>query len=193
MTYRDRSASVEDRVKDLISRMTLEEKVAQTLCIWEIYNEELLDENGDFDRERADAYFNGKHGIGEVSMHYDEGGGKPPREMAELTNEIQEYVIKNSRLGIPVIFHVECLHGHAAIGATSFPVPIGMASTFNTSLVEEIYAKTAEEARVRGGHHALTPVLDIARDPRWGRVEETFGEDPYLVAEMGIAAVNGLQ
>jgi beta-glucosidase len=193
MAYRDSSAPVEDRVNDLISRMTLEEKVAQTLCIWEVYNEELLDGNGDFDRDKADEYFADKHGIGEISMHYDEGGGKPPREMAELTNEIQEYVIEKSRLDIPVIFHVECLHGHAAIGATSFPVPIAMASTFNTALVEEIYTKTAEEARVRGGHHALTPVVDVARDPRWGRVEETFGEDPYLVAEMGIAAVNGLQ
>ncbi len=193
MAYRDSSAPIDDRVNDLISRMTLEEKVAQTLCIWEVYNEELLDGNGDFDREKADEYFADKHGIGEISMHYDEGGGKPPREMAKLTNKIQKYVIQKSRLGIPVIFHVECLHGHAAIGATSFPVPIAMASTFNTALVENIYAKTAEEARVRGGHHALTPVVDVARDPRWGRDEETFGEDPYLVAEMGIAAVKGLQ
>ena len=193
MSYKDPLAPVEDRVNNLISLMSLEEKVAQTLCVWDVYNTKLLDENGDFDEKRFDAYFRDKHGMGQISMHYDEGGGKPPREMAELTNQIQEYIIKHSRLDIPTIIHVECLHGHAAIGATSYPVPIGLASTFNTELVEKIYEKTAEEARVRGGHHALTPVLDVARDPRWGRVEETFGEDPYLIAQMGMAAVRGFQ
>ena len=193
MSYRDPLASVEDRVNDLISLMSLEEKVAQTLCVWDVYNNKLLDEKGDFDEERFDAYFSDKHGMGQISMHYDEGGGKPPREMAELSNQIQEYAIKHSRLGIPVIIHVECLHGHAAIGATSYPMPIGLASTFNTEIVEKIFEKTAEEARVRGGHLALTPVLDVARDPRWGRVEETFGEDPYLIAQMGMAAVRGFQ
>ena len=92
-----------------------------------------------------------------------------------------------------MIFHEECLHGHAAREATSFPQPIGLGATFNPELVESLYAMTAAEARARGTHQALTPVVDVARDPRWGRVEETFGEDPYLVSRMGIAAVRGFQ
>ena len=92
-----------------------------------------------------------------------------------------------------MIFHEECLHGHAAIGATSFSQPIGLGATFNPNLVRALYAMAAEEARVRGAHQALTPVVDVARDPRWGRVEETFGEDPYLVTQLGMAAVNGFQ
>ena len=112
---------------------------------------------------------------------------------AELTNSIQRFFVENTRLGIPVVFHDECLHGHVGIDSTSFPQPIGLAATFNPQLVHDLYAMTAYEARVRGVHQALTPVVDVARDPRWGRVEETFGEDPYLVSRMGIAAVKGFQ
>src|SRR5262249_37599353 len=106
---------------------------------------------------------------------------------------IQAFFIGHSRLGIPVIFHEECLHGHAAPEATSFPQPIGLGATFDPDLVERLYAMTGAEARARGAHQALTPVVDVAREPRWGRVEETFGEDPYLVARMGVAAVRGFQ
>ena len=113
--------------------------------------------------------------------------------MAELTNAIQKFFIENSRLGIPMIFHEECLHGHAAREATSFPQPIGLGATFNPALVEQLFTMTAYEARVRGTHQALTPVVDVARDPRWGRVEETYGEDPYLNTQLGIAAVRGFQ
>src|SRR5262249_10156111 len=112
---------------------------------------------------------------------------------AELTNAIQRFFVEESRLGIPVIFHEECLHGFAGIGGTSFPQPIALASSFNPDLVERLYAMTAEEARVRGTHQALTPVLDVVRDPRWGRVEETYGEDPHLAGTMGTAAVRGFQ
>ncbi len=96
-------------------------------------------------------------------------------------------------MGIPVFYHEECLHGHAAKGATSFPQPIGMASTFNPALVEEVFTLVAKEARLRGAHQALSPVVYIARDPRWGRVEETYGGDFYLSGEMGVAAVKGFQ
>ena len=113
--------------------------------------------------------------------------------MAELTNAIQKFFVENSRLGIPVIFHEECLHGHAAIGGTSFPQPIALGATFDPELVESLFAMTALEARSRGTHQALTPVVDVAREPRWGRVEETYGEDPYLVSRLGIAAVRGFQ
>jgi beta-glucosidase len=113
--------------------------------------------------------------------------------MAELTNAIQKFFVENSRLGIPVIFHEECLHGHAAIGGTSFPQPIALGASFDPELVESLFTITALEARLRGAHQALTPVVDVARDPRWGRVEETYGEDPYVASRMGIAAVRGFQ
>jgi beta-glucosidase len=149
--------------------------------------------DGSFDLRKARAAFKKGHGLGQVGRPSDAGKGKNPREMAELTNAIQKFFIENSRLGIPVMFHEECLHGHAGIGSTSFPQPIGLGATFNPGLVESLYAMTAEEARVRGTHQALTPVVDVARDPRWGRVEETFGEDPFLVTQLGMASVRGFQ
>jgi len=191
--YKNPQLSAEKRTHDLLSRMTLEEKAAQMVCVWQKKTDLLLDGNGNFDPQKARAAFKDGHGLGQVGRLSDSGKGKNPREMAELTNAIQKFFIENSRLGIPVIFHEECLHGHAAIDATSFSQPIGLAATFNPKLVQALYAMTAEEARVRGTHQALTPVLDVARDPRWGRVEETFGEDPYLVSQMGIAAVRGFQ
>jgi len=134
----------------------------------------LLNNAGEFDPEKAKAAFKRWQGLGQVARPSDSGGGKPPRENAELTNQIQEFFLTSTRLGIPVVFHEECLHGLAALGATSFPQPIALASTFNTELVEKVYSITALEARSRGTHQALTPVVDVVRDPRWGRVEETF-------------------
>jgi beta-glucosidase len=119
--------------------------------------------------------------------------GRNARQMAELTNAIQNFFIESSRLGVPVFFHEECLHGHAARDGTSFPQPIALAAAFNPALVEKLFAMTAAETRARGAHQALTPVVDVARDPRWGRVEETYGEDPYLVSQLGMAAVRGFQ
>jgi beta-glucosidase len=181
------------RVKDLLSRMTLEEKAAQMMCVWQKKSETLVNGDGSFDLRKAKAAFKKGHGLGQVGRPSDAGKGKNAREMAELTNAIQKFFLQNSRLGIPVMFHEECLHGQAAIGGTSFPQPIGLGATFNPGLIESLYAMTAEEARVRGTHQALTPVVDVARDPRWGRVEETFGEDPYLVTQLGIASVRGFQ
>jgi beta-glucosidase len=173
--------------------MSLEEKAAQMVCIWNLKKEKLLDDNGRFDESKARENFRDGHGLGQVGRPGDFGGGVGPREMAELTNEIQKFFIENSRLGIPVFFHDECLHGHVGVAATSFSQPIGLAATFNPELVLRLYTMTALEARVRGVHQALTPVVDVAREPRWGRVEETFGEDPYLVSRMGVAAVQGFQ
>ncbi|HOQ04903.1 MAG TPA: glycoside hydrolase family 3 N-terminal domain-containing protein [Anaerohalosphaeraceae bacterium] len=192
-SYLNPSLPVEKRVQDLLSRMTLEEKVAQMLCVWNEKKTTLLNEKGEFDPEKAKAGYREGFGLGQVGRPSDAGGGTTPRQTAELTNAIQKFFIENSRLGIPVFFHEECLHGHAAPEATSFPQPIGLASTFDPELAERLYAMTAYEARVRGTHQALTPVVDVARDPRWGRVEETFGEDPYLAACMGAAAVRGFQ
>lgn len=181
------------RVKDLLSWMTLEEKAAQMVCIWMQKAQTLVDADGNFDPVKAKSVFKKGHGLGQVGRPSDAGKGKDARGMAELTNAIQKFFIENSRLGIPVVFHEECLHGHAAPGGTSFPQPIALGGTFNPELVESLFTMTAEEARLRGAHQALTPVVDVAREPRWGRVEETYGEDPYLVSRMGIAAVRGFQ
>jgi len=191
--YRNPKLSVERRVKDLLSRMTLKEKVAQMLCIWQQKSNTLVDEMGRFDPEKAKSHFRDRAGLGQVGRPSDAGGGRNAREMAELTNDIQRFFVESTRLGIPVVFHEECLHGHAAIDGTSFPQPIGLGATFDPELVRRLFEVTAEEARARGTHQALTPVVDVAREPRWGRVEETFGEDPYLVSRLGIAAVRGFQ
>jgi beta-glucosidase len=198
--YKNTAASATRRVKDLLARMTLEEKAAQMLCVWQEKTAKLLDAAGNFDFKKAKAAFKKGHGLGQVgrpsdagSVPSDAGVGKNARETAELANAIQKFFIEHSRLGIPVMFHEECLHGHAAIGATSFPQPIGLGATFNPDLVEKLFTMTAEEARVRGAHQALTPVVDVARDARWGRVEETYGEDPFLNTQLGIAAVRGFQ
>ena len=191
--YRNPQLPAARRVRDLLSRMTLDEKAAQMMCVWQKKAEMLVDGEGNFDLRKAKKSFRNGRGLGQVGRPSDAGGGKKAREMAELTNAIQKFFIENSRLGIPVMFHEECLHGHAGIGSTSFPQPIGLAATFNPALVEALYTMTAEETRLRGAHQALTPVVDVARGPRWGRVEETFGEDPYLVAQLGMAAVRGFQ
>jgi beta-glucosidase len=191
--YRNPALPAAVRAKDLLSRMTLEEKAAQMVCVWQRKADTLVDAQGNFDAGKAEAAFGHGHGLGQVGRPSDAGQGKDARATAELTNAIQKFFVEKSRLGIPVVFHEECLHGHAAIGSTSFPQPIGLAATFDPELVQQLYAMTAREARARGAHQALTPVLDVARDPRWGRVEETFGEDPYLVSRMGIAAVRGFQ
>ena len=160
----------------------------------------LVDEQGNFNLKKAKEAFKDGHGIGQVGRPSDaaanppnSSNGRNARQMAELTNAIQKFFIENTRLGIPVFFHEECLHGHAAKDGTSFPQPIALGATFNPSLVERLYAMSAEETRARGAHQALSPVVDVARDPRWGRVEETFGEDPFLNAQLGISSVRGFQ
>ena len=200
LPYKDPKLPVSKRVADLMGRMTLEEKAAQMTCVWQQKAETLVDPEGHFDLAKAKAAFKKRHGLGQVGRPSDAGAppgepwkGQTARAMAELTNAIQKFFLEHSRLGIPVIFHEECLHGHAARDATSFCQPIGLGATFNPELVEGLFTMTAYEARVRGTHQALTPVMDVARDPRWGRVEETYGEDPYLNTQLGMAAVKGFQ
>jgi beta-glucosidase len=179
------------RVADLLAHMTIHEKVAQMLCVWGQKKTRLADARGNLDLGLVRTYL--KDGIGQIGRLSDTGGGKSAVEMAKLANTLQRFFVEETRLGIPVIFHEECLHGLAGPDATSYPQPIGLAATFDPELVEQIYTAIAEETRSRGAHQALTPVVDVARDPRWGRVEETFGEDPYLVSQLGIAAVRGFQ
>ena len=198
--YKNPARPAGRRVADLLARMSLEEKAAQMVCIWQEKSTKLQDAHGNFDFKKARKNFSHGHGIGQIARPSDAGSkptdagvGSSPRQTAELTNAVQKFFIEHSRLGIPVFFHEECLHGHAAKDATSFPQPIALGATFNPALVERLYAMSAEETRVRGAHQALTPVVDVARDPRWGRVEETFGEDPFLNARLGLSAVWGFQ
>src|SRR5262249_9120227 len=133
-----------------------------------------------------------RQGIGHVTRV---GGAShvSPRESAELSNAIQQFLLENTRLAIPAIVHEECCSGYMARGATVFPQAIGVASAWEPELVEAMTDVIRTQMRSVGAHHALGPVLDIARDARWGRVEETFGEDPYLVAWLGVAYVKGIQ
>lgn len=191
--YKNPKLATAKRVKDLISRMTLEEKAAQMMCVWLGKAETLVDEKGEFDWKKAKKSYRKGEGLGQIGRPSDAGGGRSAKAMAELTNNIQKFFLENTRLGIPVMFHEECLHGHAGPEGTSFPQPIALGATFNPKLVESLFSMTAHEVRARGAHHALTPVVDIAREPRWGRVEETYGEDPWLASRLGIAAVRGFQ
>lgn len=192
--YQDPKLPVDRRVEDLLSRMTLEEKVAQMEGAWEnrqFFSDPktlFVDEQGRFLPERAAVLL--KNGIGEISRPSENRG---PRQMAEYTNTVQKWVKENTRLGIPVLFHDECLHGHVAPQGTSYPQAIALASTWDPTLVQNVFTATAAEARSRGAQHCLAPVLDLARDPRWGRTEETYGEDPYLVSRIGLAAIRGFQ
>jgi beta-glucosidase len=185
--YRNPALPTARRVDDLLARMTLEEKVAQMMCLWNA-KKQITDDKGRFDPAKAPEWF--RVGIGRIERPSD---GHGARAEAEFTNAIQKWVKENTRLGIPVLFHEEALHGLMAPEATSFPQAIALASTWNPDLVERAFAVVAQEVRARGAQQVLAPVVDIARDPRWGRFEETFGEDPYLVSRMGLAAVRGFQ
>jgi beta-glucosidase len=164
-------------VPDLLSRMTLEEKAAQMVCVWREKAEKLVDADADFDFQKATVAFKKGHAPGQIGRPSDSGPGKNARGNAELTNAIQKFFMGNTRLGIPVIFHEACLHDRAAIDGTSFPQPIAFAGTFNPELVKSLFAITPHEARLRGTHRALTPVVDVALAPRWARVEATYGEE----------------
>jgi beta-glucosidase len=185
-TYRNASSPISDRVQDLLVRMTLPEKVAQ-LGSAQVSE---LQESQSFAQAKAAGVLS--KGIGQITRI---GGGSTldPRASAEMANAIQTYLVNHTRLGIPAIVHEECCSGYMALGATCFPQMIGLASTWAPELVEAMTTVIRTQMRAVGAHQGLAPVLDIARDPRWGRVEETFGEDPTLAAQMGMAYVRGLQ
>ncbi|MCA1577490.1 MAG: glycoside hydrolase family 3 C-terminal domain-containing protein [Acidobacteria bacterium] len=174
--YRNPNLSVDERVPDLLKRMTLEEKVAQLICIWP--------RGRDLKPEEM------KHGLGQVARQQERKG---PREGAAYANATQKYLVENTRLGIPAIFHDEILHGHMGQGSTSFPQPIALASSWDVDLIRQVFTAATLETRVRGSHQVLGPNLDLGRDPRWGRTEETYGEDPYLVSRMGVALIKAIQ
>lgn len=203
LPYRNPHLPVDQRVGDLLSRMTLEEKIAQTESMWvRDQYKSLADDKGNFSPDQKTQELL-KLGLGQMSGVSQAASdsekatppyfGKGPRATAVFTNAVQKYVIENSRLGIPVTFHEEALHGLASPGATSFPQAIALGGTWDVDLVREIFSVAALEGRTRGAHQVLSPVLDLARDPRWGRMEETYGEDPYLTSRLGVAAVQGFQ
>lgn len=184
--YWDAKLTVSERVRDLMGRMTLEEKVAQLSSVW-VY--ELMDSMR-FDEAKASERLT--HGIGQITRVGGASNLKPD-ESAELANRIQQYLREHTRLGIPAMVHEEACSGYMAREATTFPQAIGVASSWDPELVDRMGHVIARQMRAVGAHQALAPLLDVSRDARWGRVEETFGEDPYLVAQMGIHFVHGLQ
>ena len=191
--YRNPKLPVDARVADLLKRMTLEEKVAQLVCLWMQKPQpkaagDLSTDRGDFSPEKARVVM--KYGIGQIARQRER---KDPRESVIFANALQNFLVENTRLGIPAIFHDEMLHGMMAPKGTSFPTPIALANSWDTELIGEIFTAVAQETRARGSHHVLGPNLDLARDPRWGRTEETYGEDPYLVSRMGVAVIKALQ
>ncbi len=177
--YRNPKLPVPDRVADLLKRMTLEEKVEQLA--------------GFRRRMMATKDPEAQPIFAKFKDLYSEGSTMSPHDAAELRNQAQKYLVEKTRLGIPTIFQGEALHGYMAHGSTSFPQVLGLASTWDPALVEKVFTAAADEMASSGTNQAFTPVLDLARDPRWGRTEETYGEDPYLVSRMAVAAVNGLQ
>ncbi|MBN2273951.1 MAG: glycoside hydrolase family 3 C-terminal domain-containing protein [Bacteroidales bacterium] len=165
--------------------MTLNEKVAQLMGLWNGGVEDFKDEIFKDPAKMKETFGNGCH-----SIHPAPFGIK---ETVELRNKIQRYLVEETRLGIPTLFVDEGQHGMMRPNATVFPQAIGMACSWDPDLFEQVYSVVAHEMRSRGTHHALTPVIDVCREPRWGRVEETYGEDVYLNGVLSCAAVKGLQ
>ncbi|MBM6577926.1 glycoside hydrolase family 3 C-terminal domain-containing protein [Microvirga sp. SRT01] len=201
--YRDARAPVDLRVRDLIGRMTLDEKVAQLITL-STSKRDVMNADRAFDPVMASTAY--PHGIGQIARPSDRGGAatanntgadvtgrwRKPADTIGFVNAGQAWA-RTTRLGIPILYHEESLHGYMAPEATSFPQAIALAGSFDRDLMTRVQAVIGREVRAHGTVLALSPVVDIARDPRWGRIEETFGEDPYLCGEMGVAAVLGLQ
>ncbi|MGA2609999.1 MAG: glycoside hydrolase family 3 N-terminal domain-containing protein [Terriglobia bacterium] len=181
--YRNPNLPIEQRVADLLKRMTLEEKVWQ-LAPRRGANSGILDTTGKFTGANLREIFRKMFSVDSKIS---------PRDAAILRNAMQRYQVEKTRLGIPAIFQGEALHGFMENGSTSFPQALGLASTWDPELVRQVFTAAADEMASAGDEQAFTPVLDLARDPRWGRTEETYGEDPYLGSRIGVAAIEGLQ
>jgi beta-glucosidase len=180
--YRNPSLPIAKRVADLLSRMTLEEKVDQ--ISGGRRSQGFIDSTGTFTPEQAQRM---------MYQLYEPEGAVSPYDAAVLRNGEQRYAVEKTHLGIPILFMGEALHGFMENGSTSFPQCIGLASTWDPALVHQVFDAASDEMSASGARQAFTPVLDLARDPRWGRTEETYGEDPYLVARMGVSVIEGLQ
>ncbi|MDD2798018.1 MAG: glycoside hydrolase family 3 N-terminal domain-containing protein [Bacteroidales bacterium] len=184
--YLNPKLPIDKRVELLLKEMTLAEKVNQ---LSSGFLKQDVDDTGKtvYNKLTRENFLKGIGALQYINS---------PRNAADdakTINEAQRFVIENSRLGIPMLVQGEALHGIVAYGATSFPQAIALAGTWDTDLIQKIFTQTALEARSRGTNFVFSPVLDIARDPRWGRMEETYGEDVFLVSQMGLACVTGLQ
>jgi beta-glucosidase len=182
--YKNSLLPIEQRVSDLLKRMTLEEKVAQLMGRWKGGVEDFNEETND-PAKMKELFGDGCHSVHPAPQGIE--------ETVKLRNKIQKYLLEETRLGIPSLFVDEGQHGLMRPDSTVFPQAIGMACSWNSDMIEQVYSVVAHEMRSRGTHHALSPVVDVCRDPRWGRVEETYGEDPYLNGKLSCAAVKGLQ
>jgi beta-glucosidase len=178
---------VDLRVRELLAKMSLEEKVAQLQSI----SIDMLLDGREFSEEKAQKLL--RYGIGEITRVGGSRVGLSPREAARIVNKVQRFLVEKTRLGIPAIVHEECLAGLMALTATVFPQAIALASTWDPDLIYRVASAIREQVLSIGARHCLSPVLDLCRDARWGRCEETYGEDPYLVASIGYAYVRGLQ
>jgi beta-glucosidase len=184
--YRDASRTIDERVDDLMDRMTPEEKVAQLGCVWPTQ----LVRDGAFAPDRASRRL--AHGIGHVTRIAATTSLRP-EDLARFHNEVQRHLLTETRLGIPAVVHEEAVAGFCARDATQFPHAIGLAATWDPELMSQIGEVIRRQMTAVGARHTLSPVLDIGRDPRWGRVEETYGEDPELAGQMAVAYVRGVQ
>ncbi|HYI81364.1 MAG TPA: glycoside hydrolase family 3 N-terminal domain-containing protein, partial [Thermoleophilaceae bacterium] len=174
--------------------MTIDEKLAQLSSVWiggAGANDDVAPQQSALARDRPLEEAT-HHGLGHLTRVFGTAPVEPGEGMRKLA-ELQSELVARTRLGIPAIAHEECLTGFTTLGATVFPTPLGMAATFDVELVEAMARRIGEGMRAVGVHQGLSPVLDVVRDYRWGRVEETFGEDPYLVGELGAAYVRGLE
>jgi beta-glucosidase len=174
------------RLKQLLTQMTLDEKLAQLVSFW---MHELQDSKG-FSRERATSLL--RNGIGQITRPASDSDLEPVA-VASFNNAVQNFLVKETRLAVPAIIHDECCCGYMGLGGTTYPQILGLASTFEPQLARQMTVEIRKQMRSVGIHQGLAPVLDVARDPRWGRVEETFGEDPLLVSHFGMAYISGLQ
>ncbi|WDF68201.1 glycoside hydrolase family 3 N-terminal domain-containing protein [Sphingobacterium oryzagri] len=199
LPYKNSQLPIEDRVQDLLGRMTVEEKVGQLskLLGWEMYEKDGKSVRAS--KKFKDAVKQQHIGLLWATLRADPwtqktlDNGLSPKEAARATNALQKFMLDSTRLGIPLILSEEAPHGHMAIGATVFPTAIGQASTWNPALIQQMASTIARETSAVGGKNGYGPVLDLARDPRWSRTEETYGEDPYLIGQMGEAMVSGFQ
>lgn len=197
--YKNAKASVEDRVNDLVGRMTVEEKIGQLLCPlgWPMYEKTAkgVQPSELFMKRMGEAPIGGFWAVLRADPWTQKTleTGLNPEQSAKALNALQKYAVEKTRLGIPILFAEETPHGHMAIGTTVFPTALSQASTFDTDLMFQMGQAMGEEVRVQGAHVGYGPVVDIAREPRWSRMEETFGEDPVLTGILATAIVKGMQ
>lgn len=197
--YRDASLPIDERIDILLSQMTLNEKVGQLLCPlgWPMYEKtgNKVEISDLYKQRMADQPLGSLWAVlrADPWTRKTLTTGLNPRLAAEAINKIQRYAVENTRLGIPLLIAEECPHGHMAIGTTVFPTALSQASTFNAPLMQRMGEVIALEARLQGANVGYGPVIDIAREPRWSRMEETFGEDPYLTGVLATSIVKGMQ